>query len=226
MKSISLHLIVFFMMFVFGCAGSSKTIKPSNETMPIRMEERMLSESPVALPEPPAIQSMPSPAATFFEPVPEIKPEIEPVPEIKREPISYSQITRLISELIDIKETNDIPGENRYLGISDNKLVVLEVAGDKEDILEASIKLIYPKDIDKITADLNNAMMTRFLKNAAPEFTEWPSRVNDIFARFNSMPLEGDRISREDIIVRNKLIEVLYDKNIGAVTLTLRRTSN
>jgi len=223
MKKMSLLLAIFFIMLIFGCAGSSKTIKPSNETMPIHMEEKMVSESLVILPQPQVAEPYPEPVVAPPEPV--IAP-IEHALEIKPERISYSQITNLISELIDIKEANDIPGENKYLGISDNKLVVVEVAGDKENIAQASIKLIYPKGIDKPTTDLNNAMMARFLKNAVPEFADWSNRVKDIFTRFNSMPIEGDKIRREDIIVRTKLIEILYDKNISAVTLTLRRAVN
>lgn len=212
MKKITLFLVLFFSLFIFGCAASSKTIRPSEEALPA-VEEKIVSETPVVMPEQPAIQ-------------PPFPHPIEPILETKPERISYSQITNLIGDLIDIKEASNVPGENRYLGISDNKLVMLEVAGDKEDITQASIKLIYPKDIDKANADLNNAMMERFLKNAAPEFSDWPARVKGILERLNSIPSEGDRIDRENIIIRNKLIEVLYDKDIGSVTLTLRRTGN
>lgn len=224
MKKIT--LAVFFMLFIFGCAGSSKTIKPSEETLP-RVEEKMLSENLAVMPELSAIQPSLGPIIASIEPMP-IEPimPVESMPETEPERISYSQITNLIRDLIDIKEMSAVPGEDRYLGISDNKLVMVEVAGDKEDIIQASMKLIYPKDIDKANTDLNNAMMARFLKNAAPEFSDWPTHVKDILARLNSIPSEGNRIDKEDIIIKNKLIEILYDRNVGSVTLTLRRAGN
>lgn len=216
MKNITLSLIVFFVASIVGCVTSSKTIKPSIETqspLPL-IEEKEFSEAPISVSEQPiGIQTYPNVvAATTEPPIPQI--------EIKQESarISYSQITNLISEFIDIKEHLDVSGQNSFFGISENKLTIMEVTGDKDNIKEASIKLIYPKGIDKTSAELNNAMMSRFLKNAAPEFTDWQGRVSGIFNKFNSI----DGTSQEDIIINNKLIQILYDKNANYIVVTLK----
>ena len=137
--------------------------------------------------------------------------------------IQYSQITNLISEFIDIKETSLVPGENSYSGISENKLTIFEIRGPKDDVKEASMKLIYPKGIDKASAELNNAMMSRFLKNIAPELPDWDNRIKEILNKFHSIAPGAQGVAREDIKINNfKIIQILYDKNTSYITVTLK----
>lgn len=210
MKKTILSLILFSILFITGCGAGSKVIKSTNEVKPLpeAQEQSMLSRGVVSVPQPPM----------------DIKPLAAPVAAIaKSERMTYSQITDSINRLIEIKEIGTIPGENRYRGVSENNLITVELEGDKENIITASIKLFYPPEISKIDADLNNAMMARFLKNAVPGFTDWQSRVNDIFKRFNAVPLEGGMIDKENIVIKGRVIDVLYDKNMNSITLTLHR---
>lgn len=153
-----------------------------------------------------------------MEPVPYNIPE--PIPEPSK--IQYSQITNLISEFIDMKDSSAISGENGYLGVSENKLTVFEIKGNKDDVKEASMKLIYPKGIDKTSAELNNAMMSRFLKNIAPEFQDWQGRIKEILDKFHSMQTGVQATNLENIRLSNKIIQILYDKNADYIVVTLK----
>lgn len=204
MKNIILSLLITFI--VSGCVTASRTVKPPSPatTAPAVASDGIL---------PPAVQAVP--ASVMLEGAISV-----PVPEHVR--IQYSQITDRISAFIDMKEKSDVPGENSYLGISENNLVILEIKGDKDNVKEASMKLVYPKGIDKASAELNNAMMTRFLKNSAPEFLDWDMRVKQILDRFDSLKAGSDGIATEDIGFIDKIIYILYDKNAGYIIVTLR----
>ena len=208
-------LCVFFIAFIFGCAASSKTVKPPAETankiLP-KAEDKSFTETPIVV-----TQVMPAEPAT--EPV-ENTAALEVKPGIPK--IAYSQITNLLNEFIDIKEKSSVSGENSYLGISENNLTILEIKGDKDNIKEASMKLVYPKGIDKPSADLNNAMMSRFLKNAAPELSDWQTRISEILDRFNSLNAGIEGIKKEDIALTDKSIQILYDKNADYIVVTLK----
>ncbi|MDP2922011.1 MAG: hypothetical protein Q8O12_06595 [Candidatus Omnitrophota bacterium] len=192
-------LFISLCLIFSGCVTGAKTVK----------------SSPVQQINPPVTMEQSSPMV--------IEP-IGPVREIIQEPvrIQYSQITKLISNLINIEEKISSEGENEYLGISDNKLTVLEIKGSKDDIKEASMKLMYPKGIDKASAELNNAMMARFLKNAAPELQDWDTRVKDMLVKFDSLETGINGITKEDIALTNKIIQILYDKNANYIMVTLK----
>ena len=235
MKKIILSLVLMFIIAISGCITGSKTINPSSnktgEFMPI-IEEKSLSETSTAVPinmieEKNITETQTTVYNDPIEPVIQtISSETEPhsIPESKPEPvkIQYSQITNLISEFIDMKEKRAILGENGYLGVSENKLTIFEIKGDKDNIKEASIKLIYPKGIDKISTELNNAMMSRFLRNAAPEFQNWHNRIKEILNKFYSMKSSTQRVTEENMELSNKIIKILYDKNADYIVVTLK----
>lgn len=219
-------LCVFFIAFIFGCAASPKTLKPTAETvnkiLP-KAEDKSFTETPIPVSQVPPAEPVDN-AAAQVDAAPlytyPAEAAIEAKPEAPK--IAYSQITRLLNEFIDIKENSIVSGENSYLGISENKLTILEIKGDKDNIKEASMKLVYPKGIDKSSADLNNAMMARFLKNAAPELSDWQTRISEILDKFNSLNAGIDGIKKEDIMLSNKIIQILYDKNADYIVITLK----
>jgi len=204
MKNIALAIM--FALVVSGCVTGAKEVKPSSEkavnTAP-SIEEKNTGESATPTP------------VSIVKHVP-----YNPMPEPNK--IQYSQITNLIREFIDIKDNSTISGENGYLGVSENKLAVLEIKGNKNDVREASMKLIYPKGIDKTSAELNNAMMYRFLKNIAPEFQDWQGRTKEILDKFHAMQTGVKIIGQEDIRLSNKVIQIRYDTNAEYIVVTLR----
>lgn len=205
MRQISIVVVV--ILFIAGCVASSQTVKPS--TVP---EESGSIIQAQAMPATPPIAEQP-----VAESVPQIVEQVVGQQQIE---ITYAQITNLLSEFVDIQPVEDISGTPRFLGTSDNGLVTLEIIGSKDNISQASMKLVYPKDIVVVDADLNKAMLLRFLRNAAPEFTEWPSRVDGIITKFAAMDIGVEE--KEKSTYGEKVIETLYNKNIDSVTVTVK----
>jgi hypothetical protein len=209
----NLVILVLF-LFVSGCATTGSNVPKQTEE-----QARILKEQMPAQPAPEAVMKKKETIAAGPVLAQQTLTEAPEVAEVPR--VTYVQITNLISEFLDIKEENNTPaGQPRYLGLSENKLVTLEIVGDKEKVAIASIKLIYPDDIENVSADLNNAMMLRFLKNVAPEIKEWSISVKDIMNKFSSMQI--GQTKEEDIALQHKMIKILYDKTAASVTVTVR----
>ncbi|MFH1854007.1 MAG: hypothetical protein ABH815_01705 [Candidatus Omnitrophota bacterium] len=197
---------VFYIMiglFVSGCAASTKTAVKSTPVSPA--PEHLVVVEPVVEKE--AVKEAP-----VVVKVSQVRETVLPAR------ITYAQVTNLIDEFLDIKAADNISGQPHYIGTSENKLVTLEIIGENDNIAIASIKLIYPKDIESVNADLNNAMMLRFLKNVAPEIKDWPSNIQDIINRFYSLRL-GEK-KEENISSNNKNIKIVCDENEGAIIIT------
>jgi hypothetical protein len=209
LKTNFIPLILF--LFISGCATTGPNISKQSEDQPrISKEESSAQIAPEAVKEKKG--AITAPPVSGQQPLAEL-----PVPPR----VTYAQVTNLINEFLDIKEEDNTPtGQPRYIGVSDNKLVTLEIVGDKEKIAIASIRIIYPDDIEPVSADLNNAMMLRFLKNIAPEIKEWSNSVKDIMNQFSSMQI--GQTKEEDIALQDKMIRILYDKTAASVTVTAR----
>lgn len=219
MKKINLPLIMIFMLTVSGCVTGAKAVRPSPSEIvnpaPEMIEEKNISEIPIAV-----YNSIVNPP---MQVIPQnVKFHTAPKPPQEPAKIQYAQIMNLIGEFIDMEKNSGVSGEDVYSGVSENKLTLLEIKGDKNDIKEASMKLTYPQGIDKASAELNKAMMARFLKNAAPEFPNWNSRTKEILNKFYSMETGVQGVTMEDIELGNKIIHILYDKNSDYITVTLK----
>ena len=183
-------LSLLFIISISGCVTSSKVVQPEPEGPDLVLEEHV-------------------PIGNFIA-----------EPSLERPIITYSQITNLIGEFLEIQSLKDSSGETKFSGVSDDKLVRLEMIGEKDNIGQASIELAYLKDIEPINKDLNKAMMLRFLRNAAPEFEKWPSSVEDIISRFDSM--DKNTTEEDRIALDKKIIDILYDKRIpSSIRLTV-----
>lgn len=193
-------------LFVAGCAARSKVIKEAVKEQKVRKDMTVASVP------------IPSPAPSIEKPQ-SFQPAIPEQPAVP-EKITYNQITNLIGEFLDIKAADDASGQPRFVGTSENKLVILEMIGDKDNISITSIKLVYPDDIEPVNADLNNAMMLRFLKNVAPEVKDWSSNIKDIVNRFHSLQL-GDK-KEETILLGGKDIKIVTDKSSNSITVIAR----
>ena len=218
MRKINLFLVVISVVIISGCVTGSKTVKPSSSEavkhVPV-IEEKKVSETPITVSQDPVEPAIHTPSQVVGYPS---------MPQPIRQPVKmqYSQIANIVSEFIDMKEKSDVPGESRYVGVSENKLTILEIKGDKDDVKEASMKLVYPKGIDKTSAELNNAMMSRFLRNIAPEILDWHNRVETILNKFSSLGTGSEGISEENIPLSYKSIKILCDKNADYIVVTLK----
>jgi len=212
MRNIKLSLVLMLILATSGCIAGSKAVKQSPEEickpMPPAIEKESLPEIPAVVPSEKVEEKNIAETQAVVD--------IKPVESVK---IPYSQIVNMLDEFIDVKENGVTSAGNNYFGITENKLVVLEIKGNKDDIKEASMKLIYPKGIAKASVELNNAMMSRFLKNAAPEYPDWRVKIDETLNKFNSMT-EGT--AEEDIKLSNKVIQILYNKNADCIEVTLK----
>lgn len=210
----SAMFIIILGLFLPGCVASSKTVKPTTvppERPTVVTQEKILPEKPLIV----------------EQPVAEIRHPVSDAIQIAEKPlyqqqigVSYSQITNLISEFIDIQPIENSPGQRKFLGSSDNNLVTLEIIGEEDNISEASMRLIYPRDIEPVNADLNNAMVLRFLRNTAPEFETWPPIIKDMINKLHAMDVDGKE--EDKISLGEKIVQILYDKNINSITVTVR----
>ena len=198
-KAMGLCVIIF--LFISGCATGSKTAKPTDTPERLSPAERPVAE--ILLP-------------AVYE-VPQIKEEFASRQQVR---MTYSQITNRIGRFLDIQAVEDDIDRNKFLGISEDSLVTIEIVGEESNISQASMKLIYPKDIAPINIDLNNAMMLRFLRNIAPEFKRWPASVEDITEKFHTMNIGS--IDEDEIALGEKIIQILYDRNIDSITVLVK----
>ena len=140
--------------------------------------------------------------------------------DLASNPITYSSITNVIDVFFEIKSEKTNFSETRFSGTSDNNLMNLEMVSQEDEILEASLRLNYPKDITDVDFDLNSAVMLRFLKNAAPGYKEWPKDTKGIMDKFSSMQI--DKKEKDIIALDKRIIYVLYDKKIDSITLIVK----
>lgn len=138
--------------------------------------------------------------------------------------LRYTEITNLIDQFLNIQPIQTDTGEPKFLGVSEDKLVTLEIIGEKNNVLQASMKIDYPENIVAINADLNRAMMLRFLRNTAPEFGDWSNEVKEIVNKFYSMQI--DTKEEENIALGKKIIKISYDKKVDSITVTVKADGN
>ena len=200
-----LAVFIIFGLVISGCVATSKTVRPTSlpETKAPVAQEKVLPEI--------------LPAAG--QSVTEIHPLVSDVPQ-QQVKMTYSQITNMIDEFLDIQSVETSSGQHKFLGVSEDNLVTLELIGGRDNILQASIKLIYPKHIEQVNTDLNNAMMLRFLRNAASGFEKWSTTVKDIANKFHTMDI-GNR-EEDKIILGEKIVQIFYDKDAESITVTVR----
>ena len=89
--------------------------------------------------------------------------------------LSYGEITSHLSNVITLQRSSPVDGQPRYMGLSQDKLSMLEVIGDKSNVTQATLAIGVPND-SPATLARNSAMMLRFVKNATPDWsgsTDW-----------------------------------------------------
>jgi antitoxin component HigA of HigAB toxin-antitoxin module len=81
--------------------------------------------------------------------------------------LSYKQVTAYLDPHFEMKKSTPVRGNTRYMGMSANKMAILEVIGDRSNVSQASITVGLVKD-DREAMILNAAMALRFIHNVAP----------------------------------------------------------
>lgn len=119
--------------------------------------------------------------------------------------ISYDQIVNNISKYFVLYK-DSVDGQDRYMGQSTNKLMILEIIGKKQNVNQVSLVLPI-SDSDPQALMENTAVVLIFLKNILPEYPkayEWVLTTT----------------SKREKVYGNKVITVIPIKQIGSMSIT------
>ena len=81
--------------------------------------------------------------------------------------LTSDQVTRYLDQYITMEKSSDVHGQTRSSGQSDDKLAMLEIIGDSDNISEATLIIGLPNNSQQIVIR-NSALMVRFVMNVAP----------------------------------------------------------
>lgn len=126
--------------------------------------------------------------------------------EIKGLGISYDQIVNNISKYF-VMNKDSVDGQDRYMGQSTNKLMILEIIGKKQNLNQVSLVLPI-SDSDPQALMENTAVVLIFLKNILPNYPkayEWVLTTT----------------SKREKVYGNKVITVIPIKQIGSMSITV-----
>jgi len=129
--------------------------------------------------------------------------------------LSYGEITSYLSSFITLKKSTSVNGQPRYMGLSGDKLAMLEIIGDKSNVTQATLAVGIPNDAPA-TLVRNGAMVLRFVKNATPGWTgssDWATAALQKAAASQS-PVETTYGSRR--------ITMTFYKPLGMLMVTVK----
>ncbi len=124
--------------------------------------------------------------------------------------VSYKEIIKNLDHYIKMSKSSDVNGERRYLGQTSDKLVILEIIGNKTDVSTATLITGIPSDAPDI-ALRNTGILLIFIKNIFPEWEDassWASTAlqNVISADEIEETVHGDRLIKMYLMESTGLI--------------------
>lgn len=129
--------------------------------------------------------------------------------------LSYSQMTRYLSSYFALEESTPVNGQPRYMGATGDKLAMLELIGDKNDLTEATLIIGLPNDSQAILIR-NSAMFMRFIKNATPN---WAGSSDWVVAALKKATATENPVST---VRGTRRITVTFQKPLGMVLVTVK----
>jgi hypothetical protein len=97
--------------------------------------------------------------------------------------VSYDQALRFLAADFKMEQSAPLNGQARYNGASADNLAMVEILGDKADVMQASMIVGLARDAPAKLIVKQSAMLLRFLKNTVPEWTgaaDWISKTMPI----------------------------------------------
>jgi hypothetical protein len=129
--------------------------------------------------------------------------------------LSYSQMTQHLSSYFALERSTPVNGQPRYMGATADKMALLELIGDHNDLAQATLIIGLPNNAQAILVR-NSAMLMRFVKNAAPNWagsSDWTTTaLKKAIATGN--PVSAVRGARR--------ISVSFQKPLGMVLVTVK----
>jgi hypothetical protein len=127
--------------------------------------------------------------------------------------LRYEQVLAYLDNFFVMEKTDPVRGYERRMGQS--KVSLLEVMGDKDDIVSATLIIGLPNDSPKHLIE-NSAMMLRFLMNTFPEWegaSDWALKT--------IQNREDDQITRGDKRLRIGILE-----EMGMISIAVEHKAN
>ncbi len=130
--------------------------------------------------------------------------------------LSYAEVTQYLSNAIVMRRSTAVYGQPRYLGMTNDKLAIMEIIGVKKNILQASLIIGLPND-SRSVLQRNTVMLLRFMTNIAPDWnggTHWAAQALD--------QVTSSSNSTTYIIRGDKRIEITFLKPLAMISLTVK----
>jgi len=138
------------------------------------------------------------------------------IPEDNMIGVSYYQVIKGLSDFFSMKKTTPVKGQDRYMGMTEDNLALLEIIGNKTNISQATLMIAIPSDApDAIVR--NSALLLRFLINTVPEWETSSDWVSTALKRIADSPDDS-----QEIIKKNKRITMKPFKELGMVSITIK----
>jgi hypothetical protein len=130
--------------------------------------------------------------------------------------LTYDQITQNLSDDITMEKTADLHNQSHFMGQTDDKLAMLEVIGDKNNVSEATLAIGLPDDSSEIVRR-NSALLLRFMLNVAPDWDGASDWTIGAVKEATSSPGEAIYTDQGD-----KRIKMMFAKNIGMLWVNVK----
>ena len=176
--------------------------------------DRAPSDSASAPPQTGAAEVMP-PASAPAPAAPVAAPS-QAVSRRKSIGLNYAEVMSYLSNAFVMEASTPVDDLDRYVGQSEEGLAILEIIGDKRDIVQASLVLALPSDAPDVIA-INSAILIRFLKNTFPR---WKRAEKWVLAAVRKSSDSGETDAGTTRGKRALDVQVLAE--IGMITLTVR----
>ena len=130
--------------------------------------------------------------------------------------LSYGQVTRHLSKYIAMQNSTSVRSQPRSMGMTRDKMALLEVVGEKSNISQATLAIALPKDSQE-TVTRNGLFVLVFMSNIVPNWKESTTWTTNAIKEATLYP--GEPVSTEH---DNKKIEFTFEKPIAMLLVTVK----
>lgn len=122
--------------------------------------------------------------------------------------LSFEDVVKNLSNVVSIQKTSSVIANDKWVGVSKDKFVILELYGETKDIAEANLLLKVKLDAQKQLTERNKNLVLIYLNNIFSSTKEAEKWFDDNFA----MILQ-DKSSTKFFVKNNKVLEIRIDRN-------------
>jgi hypothetical protein len=129
--------------------------------------------------------------------------------------LSFAQVTLDLAGHFSMAQSTPVGGRPRLMGATADKLAVLEVVGDLDDLTSATLAVAAPKDAPAALAR-NSGLLLAFARNAT---FHWPGSTKWVLAALKRTRETGKTV----IVVRHgNLVTVRAEPALGLILISVK----